>query len=237
MQRERVSGGRPRPRLVRRVGFWTTVGVLVLLVVAFWAAGPSGPPTARLGSLNLQPPPATLPSFMAEQPDAAAIARRAEIAAEEARLAALRDARRRLERELEALRQSAEALSAEALQREAPPAATEPPESPPAPVAAPLTDAERRVRIVVLHRANSAPAAAAASAVAKTLRGSGFEVQALRGAPFVPSTPVVRYFHEEDRAAAASLAARLGQGWATQDFRAFQPQPAPQMLELWLPAS
>ena len=26
-------------------------------------------------------------------------------------------------------------------------------------------------------------------------------------------------------------------GWAVQDFRAFQPQPAPRTLEVWLPAS
>lgn len=232
MRRERVSAGRQRPRLVRRVGVWITVSVLALLAFAFWSAGPSAPPSARFGSPALPPPSAAPPSFRAEQPDLAAIARRAEIAAEEARLAALREARRRLEQELEALRQSAEAL-----QRDEPPTAMESPESQPALLAAPLTDAERRLRIVVLHRANSAPAAAAASAVAATLRGSGFAVQALRGAPFVPSTPVVRYFHEEDRAAAASLAARLGPGWATQDFRAFQPQPAPQTLELWLPAS
>lgn len=230
MRRERVSGG--RPRRLRRFVVWITLGVLVLLAAAFWAAGPSRPPTAPLGRAGLPPSPAAVPPFVSEQPDMTAIARRAEIAAEEARLAALRDARRRLEQELEALHQAAEAL-----QRDEPPAAVEPPESPPAPVAPPLTDAERGLRIVVLHRANSAPAAAAASAVAETLRGSGFAVQALRGAAFVPSTPVVRYFHEEDRAAAASLAARLGQAWVPQDFSAFQPQPAPQTLELWLPAS
>jgi hypothetical protein len=47
----------------------------------------------------------------------------------------------------------------------------------------------------------------------------------------------VRYFHDEDAAAAARLAARLGPGWAIQDFRAFLPQPAPQTLEVWLPAN
>ena len=232
MRRERLSGGPHRPRLVRRAGFWITFGVLVLLAIVFWAASPSAPPTARLGSPGLSSPPAALPPFVSDQLDLAAIARRAEIAAEEARLAALRDARRHLEQELEALRQSAEAL-----QREPPSVAPEALVRTPGPLIAPLTDAERRLRIVVLHRANSAPAAAAASAVAETLRGSGFEVQALRGASFVPSTPVVRYFHDADRAAAAALAERLGPGWVAQDFRAFQPQPAPRTLELWLPAS
>ena len=226
MRRERVSGGSHRPRLVRRAGVWITFGVLVLLAVAFWAARPSVPPTARLGSPGLSSPPAALPPFVSDQLDLAAIARRAEIAAEEARLAALRDARRHLEQELEALRQSAEAL-----QRGPAPVATET-------LAMPQLEAERHaLRIVVLHRANSAPAAAAASAVAETLRGHGFEVQALRGISFVPSIPVIRYFHDADRAAATSLAERLGQGWVAQDFRALQPQPAPQTLEVWLPAS
>jgi len=63
------------------------------------------------------------------------------------------------------------------------------------------------------------------------------DVPQLRQAPFVPSTPVVRYFHAEDQGAAASLAARLGRGWAIQDFRAYIPQPPPQTLEVWLPGS
>lgn len=220
MQPERRSGGWQRLRLAVRLGAWIALGLLVLLAIAFWAGGTSAPPNVRIGERGVPPPAAPLLS-LPDQADRAAIARRAEIAAEEARLAALRDARRRLEQELEALRQSAEA-----------------PARPPGPSAAPQLGAERRaLRIVVLHRANSAAAAAAASAVAETLRGHGFEVQALRGTSFVPTTPVVRYFHEADRAAATMLAERLGPGWAAQDFRAFQPQPAPQTLEIWLPAS
>lgn len=194
-------------------------GLLALLAVVFWAASTSAPPAVRIGAMA-PPPPA--PPAVPEQRDPAAMTRHAEIAAEEARLAALRDARRQLVEELEALRQAADAL-----QRPAPPSVAEPMEA----------QAGPRLRILVLHRAGSAPAAAAASALAETLRGSGFEVQALREVAFVPSTPVVRYFHAADRAAAASLAARLGQGWAIQDFRAFQPQPAPQTIEVWLPAS
>ncbi|MFM2150679.1 MAG: hypothetical protein RLZZ187_2985 [Pseudomonadota bacterium] len=213
-------GGWQRLRLAARLGAWIALGLLVLLAIAFWAGGTSAPPSVRIGERGV--PPAAAPMLsLPDQADRAAIARRAEIAAEEARLAALRDARRRLEQELEALRQSAEA-----------------PARPPGPLAVPQPGAERRaLRIVVLHRANSAAAAAAASAVAETLRGHGFEVQALRGTSFVPTTPVVRYFHEADRAAATALAERLGPGWAAQDFRAFQPQPAPQTLEIWLPAS
>ena len=225
MRRERRPGGWQRLRLAGRVGGWIALGLLVLLAIAFWSGSTSAPPTARIGERGLPPPSSSLP-FVPDQTDRAAIARRAEIAAEEARLAALRDARRRLEQELEALRQSAEAL-----QRDPAPVATEA-------LAAPRLEAGRRaLRIVVFHRANSAPAAAAASAVVETLRGHGFEVQALRGTSFLPSTPVVRYFHDADRAAATLLAERLGQGWVAQDFRAFQPQPAPQTLEVWLPAS
>lgn len=220
MRPERRSGGWQRLRLAVRFGAWIALGLLVLLAIAFWAGGTSAPPKVRIGERGVPPPPPPMLS-LPDQSDRAAIARRAEIAAEEARLAALRDARRRLEQELEALRQSAEA-----------------PLRPPGSSAAPQQDAERRaLRIVVLHRANSAPAAAAASAVAETLRGHGFAVQALRATSFVPTTPVVRYFHEADRAAATALAERLGPGWAAQDFRAFQPQPAPQTLEVWLPAS
>jgi hypothetical protein len=218
---EARPGGWQRLRLAVRFGAWIALGLLVLLAIAFWAGGTSAPPNVRIGERGVPLSPATPSLSVPDQADRAAIARRAEIAAEEARLAALRDARRRLEQELEALRQSAEA-----------------PARPPGPSAAPQPGAERRaLRIVVLHRANSAAAAAAASAVAETLRGHGFEVQALRGTSFVPTTPVVRYFHDADRAAATALAERLGPGWAAQDFRAFQPQPAPQTLEIWLPAS
>lgn len=170
---------------------------------------------------------------MPEQADIAAVARRAEIAAEEARLAALREARLRLEQELEALRQAAEAPP-----RDPAPAMRDLPQGRHAGTVLPPADIVRRpVRILVLHRANSPAAAVAALAVAEALRAGGVEVPAPRGAAFVPSTPVVRYFHDEDRAAAAWLAERLGQGWAVQDFRAFQPQPAPRTLEVWLPAS
>jgi hypothetical protein len=218
---EARPGGWQRLRLAVRFGAWIALGLLVLLAIAFWAGGTSAPPNVRIGERGVPLSPATPSLSVPDQADRAAIARRAEIAAEEARLAALRDARRRLEQELEALRQSAEA-----------------PARPPGPLAMPQPGAERRaLRIVVLHRANSAAAAAAASAVAETLRGHGFEVQALRGTSFVPTTPVVRYFHDADRAAATALAERLGPGWAAQDFRAFQPQPAPQTLEIWLPAS
>jgi hypothetical protein len=156
-----------------------------------------------------------MPPTLAPEPDPTIIARRAEIAAEEARLAALRAARLELEREVAALEQET------AARRSLPP---------------PQEPGMRPMRVVVHHRANSTAASGAAAELAQSLRGGGFEVQGVRSAAFVPSTPVVRFFHEEDQAAAARLAARLGRGWAIQDFRAFLPQPAPQTLEVWLAA-
>lgn len=183
-------------------------------------------------------------------PDAAATARRAEIAAEEARLAALRSARAQLERDLADLRQQAEDRRRDPVGRRPPdPAAAGPATAAapavgggggtpgPAATAPAEASAGRSPRIVIHHRANSGPGAAAAEEVAQTLRSAGFEPATIRGVQFVPSTPVVRYFHDEDQAAAARLAGRLGRGWAIQDFRAYQPQPPPQTLEIWVPGN
>jgi hypothetical protein len=153
---------------------------------------------------------------------------RAEIEAERAELAALRLERTRLEEELAQLsldlRERRAALETVRTQLAArPPATAEP--------------APRSTRVFVHHRANWRNGPATAEEVAQTARGGGFEVAAIRAAPYVPSTPVVRFFHDDDQAAAARLAARLGRGWAIQDFRAYQPLPAPQTLEVWLPAN
>jgi hypothetical protein len=181
--------------------------------------------------------------------DQAGASRRAEIAAEEARLASLRTARAQLEQEIAALREEAERRRSEMPGRKVVPEnlASGPTPAPAAaagggqatPAVAPGAPgaAGRGLRVFVHHRANSPPGASAAEEVAQTLRGAGVEVPAIRPAPFVPSTPVVRYFHEEDQTAAARLASRLGRGWAIQDFRAFVPQPPPQTLEVWLPSS
>jgi hypothetical protein len=198
------------------------------------------------------------------EPEAVSAARRAEIVAEEARLAALRGARTQLEQEIAALRQQAEERRRDMPGRKVipenaaagataplppatgggglavPTATSQPAPAQPALAPAPPPAPEplaRGVRVFVHHRANSPPGAAAAEEVAQTLRGAGVEVPGIRAAPFVPSTPVVRYFHEEDQAAAARLAGRLGRGWAIQDFRAYLPQPSPQTLEVWLPGN
>jgi hypothetical protein len=108
--------------------------------------------------------------------------------------------------------------------------------APPATAAAPPRRAAEPVaRIFVHHRSGSGGAEQAAMELVQTLGpDTGFEVADIRAATYVPSTRVVRYFHEEDAAAAARLAGRLGRGWAIQDFRAYTPQPAPRTLEVWL---
>lgn len=245
MQRERSPRGQRRVLRARRRPFWLAGLVGLLLVVGLWAAfgGAGGPPPNRPLGAGLPPAPVPGLASWTDGPDGAAAARRAEIAAEEARLAALRAARQRLEQEVAALERDVEARAQRGAGPDTVAGAAPARAIPTGPSLAggggpPASDAvPRSLRIFVHHRANSAEAASAASAVAQSLRGGGFEVQAVRGATFVPSTPVVRYFHEEDQAAAARLAGRLGQGWAIQDFRAFLPQPAPQTLEVWLPAN
>ena len=214
-----MEGAVTGPRRLHRSrwrGWLLAAGVALLLGLVVWGAlsGPDRRPSARPFGAGL--PPITTERAMPPLPEAdpAIIARRAEIAAEEARLAALRAARLELERDIAALER-------DATERRSPP---------------PAEPGARPMRVVVHHRANSPAASGAAAELARTLRGAGVEVQALRGAAFVPSTPVVRFFHEEDRVAASRLAARLGPGWVIQDFRAYLPQPAPQTLEVWLAA-
>lgn len=252
MRRERAGGGTRRGARPRRRMLW--IGVLFLLVVGgaglLLLSGPGGPPPTRPPGAGLPPAPlARSGPSAAPDLESTATARRAEIAAEEARLAALRAARAQLEREIADLRQQVDDRRRDlAGRRTADPVAAGPP-APAAPAvgggsAAPSqaalpaeTQSGRGPRIVIHHRANSAPGAAAAEEVAQTLRGAGFDPATIRGVQFVPSTPVVRYFHDEDQAAAARLAGRLGRGWAIQDFRAYQPQPPPQTLEIWVPGN
>ena len=219
MQVERQAIGPRRLHRARWRGWLLAPGVALLLGLVLWGAlsGPDRRPSERPFGAGLPPLATERGAPPLPESDPTAIARRAEIAAEEARLAAVRAARLELEREVAALEREM------AARRSLPP----PPQEP----------GMRPMRVVVHHRANSPAASGAAAELAQSLRGgSGFEVLGVRSAAFVPSTPVVRYFHEEDQAAAARLAARLGRGWAIQDFRAYLPQPAPQTLEVWLAA-
>lgn len=186
--------------------------------------------------------------------DALALARDAAEAEQKARLDSIARARAAAEAQLAALQR--DVAAAQAAQREI--AATPPPPPPPprretvtptpapaptplAPAAAPTPRPARpetatgQPRVFIHHRAGSPAGAEAASALAEAVRGGGFEVPDVRPSPSVPSQRAVRYFHAEDAAAAARLAGRLGRGWAIQDFRGFDPAPAPGTLEVWVP--
>lgn len=230
----RVRGRRQvrRAGLAGRIG-WMCGGLLLGLLGGAVLFGSSTPPAGLRAAAPVheaaplpQPPG---PPASVTGPDVSTL--RADAAAEAARLAALREARLRLEAELEVLRQDAEA------RRRVPPPGrkSDPAEATGAEATARVPAVEARV--FVHHRAGSALAARAAEEVEQDVRGAGFEVAGIRPVPFAPAARVVRYFHDEDAGIAARLAARLGPGWAIQDFRAFQPQPQPHTLEIWLPAN
>lgn len=181
------------------------------------------------------PAPAPAPAGRAEL-EQAELARaelaslRATVVAEQARLNDILVQRAAAEAAIARLRQDlAAAPSPPAVPVTPPP---RPPRSEP-PVASPPAGGQPRV--FVHMRAGSSAAADAAASLAEQIRDSGFTLAELREVPGTPSQRVVRYFHAEDAAAAARLAGRLGRGWAIQDFRTFEPAPAPQTLEIWLP--
>ena len=156
---------------------------------------------------------------------------------DQARLARLAQAQATAEADLASLRRDLAAA-----RREPPQAA--PPVPAPAQVAAPAAPRPARAeaapangqpRVFIHIRAGSNAGAEAAASLAQPLREAGFELGDLRPVPSTPSQRVVRYFHAEDAAAAARLAGRLGRGWAIQDFRSYEPAPASQTLEIWLP--
>jgi hypothetical protein len=183
------------------------------------------------------PSPAAPPSSVAQPTrtelteDLAAL--RAAIAAEQARLDELTQARAAAERDLAASRRD---LATAPPRREAaapPPAAA--PRPPRAEAVAMPPAAPGQPRVFVHMRTGSPAAAEAAAGLAAQLRDAGFEVADMRAVTSTPSQRVVRYFYAEDAAAAARLAGRLGRGWAIQDFRTYEPAPPPQTLEIWLP--
>ncbi|WP_052214868.1 hypothetical protein [Belnapia sp. F-4-1] len=210
------------------------------------------------------PPVAPAPTSTPAAPSAAdAAALRADVAAEQARLDSLRQARATAEAELATLRQGRASAEAElatlrqartaaeaelaALRRDLASgrrdlAAAQPPTPqilapPPRPLRLPETVAAApgQPRVYIHLRAGSSAAANAAAELAPQLREAGFDLGEPRVVTATPSQRVVRYFHGEDAPAAARLAGRLGRGWAIQDFRNFEPAPSTGMLEIWLP--
>ncbi len=263
-QREKIRAGARRSGRRSRRFLWIASGVAVVAVGATLIAADGAPPS-RNPAVGLVPedvPRAEAPPVAPAAPpvlaggvtpphgmEAIAVARRAEIASEEQRLAGLREQRAALERELVVMRQEVEQRRRDLGQKVQPggsppatgvPVPIQPASGPGVLTLPPGVDpagASRGPRVFVHHRASSGTAASQAEELVQNLRGAGFDPQPPRAVPFVPSTPVVRYFHEEDQSAAARLAARLGRGWAIQDFRAFVPQPPPQTLEVWMPGS
>ena len=168
---------------------------------------------------------------------------------DQARLARLAQAQATAEAELGSLRRDLAAA-----RRDAAPPPSPAPAAAPAPITAlPLppprpTRAEAppaagpsngpasgQPRVFIHIRAGSSAGAEAAASLAQPLREAGFEVADPRPVTSTPSQRVVRYFHAEDAGTAARLAGRLGRGWAIQDFRGYEPAPASQTLEIWLP--
>lgn len=235
-------------RLGTRLG-WLMAGMVLGVIGAEFLIAPAQPrmSTAVLEKVAAEPAPAP------EELSATTASLRAEAAAEAARLEALREARMRLQTELDQLRQEGEAarqalvarqgqtLAARAIPSPPVPEVVQPETRPsvPPPARDPFAETPRpgTPRIYVHHRAASQDAEQRAEEIAQTVRTAGFPVAELRAAPYVPRTRVVRYFHDQDANAAARLAARLGPGWAIQDFRSYLPQPDPGTLEIWLPAN
>lgn len=153
---------------------------------------------------------------------------------DQARLARLAQAQASAEAELAGLRRDLAATRRDPPPIAAPPQTTvlPPPSRPARPEAAPSGG---QPRVFIHVRAGSSAGAEVAASLAQPLREAGFEVSDLRSVPSTPSQRVVRYFHSEDAAAAARLAGRLGRGWSIQDFRGYEPAPASQTLEIWLP--
>lgn len=182
----------------------------------------------------------------AQEPNAELARLRAAVAAERARLAVLERRRESLIASIEVLRREAVAVrdaasgpGADTLARGDPGrtarAAASMRRDEDAPVTVPTANDADALRIFVNFHAGSRAAELAAAELAATLSEMGFDASGLRPVAAVPSVRLVRYFHSDDAAVAARVAARLGPGWAVQDFRAFTSAPPPRTLEIWLP--
>ncbi len=101
------------------------------------------------------------------------------------------------------------------------------------PVPAPVTGAASS-RIVVHYNANSRQAA---RQMAYMLAQAGFGESEMRPVQLSVSTTNVRYFHEENRAAAAAVAEILRAAWGQsqlKDYTDYTPSPSVGTIEIWL---
>ncbi len=84
---------------------------------------------------------------------------------------------------------------------------------------------------IVLHYPNRV-ALASAEALTGTAANAGFTVDKLRPSGFSISKTNIRYFHEEDAAAAEVLADAIGGD--VRDFTSFRPSPSKGIVEIWM---
>jgi len=205
---------------------------------ALFAGGPDARPAPAA--------PAAAPRSGGAEGGSDAEALRKGLAAEQARLEALAQARTAAEAQLAQLQ--AQVAQREILARREAALAALPSVTAPLPTPPRAEPTQRagaggnaaaqpsgQQRVVVHHRAGSYAASEAAGAMAAQVREAGFDLNETRAVTATPSQRVVRYFHAEDAPAAARLAGRLGRGWALQDFRSYEPLPSPGLLEVWLP--
>jgi hypothetical protein len=124
------------------------------------------------------------------------------------------------------------------------PAATAQPAQPPQAAPAALADAtpapapQPRPRVALRYQSGSAAAMQAANDIAQRLLFSDFTYIDTRSAPDAPASPVIRYFHQEDAAAAQRLADWLSNGGArfrVQDASAHAGRAPPVgTLDVWI---
>ena len=92
-------------------------------------------------------------------------------------------------------------------------------------------------RVVIHYRRGSVAGEALAGRLAQVAGPIATTVQ-VRETAATPSAPQVRFFHAEDAARAAQVAAQLpepGAAWDVRDFTGFRPSPSPGSIEVWLP--
>jgi hypothetical protein len=98
------------------------------------------------------------------------------------------------------------------------------------------------LRVFILYPEGEAAAAEASDLYAALSSSGSLPLVVLRDVTFAIASPRIRYFYDEDAAAAATLAGFLdvpadGSGtWEVQDFTHISPRPAPGTLEVYVPS-
>ncbi len=108
---------------------------------------------------------------------------------------------------------------------------------PPLPSVAVAKPEFSRRRVFIHYRGGSRRGAAVADDLARTLDPQ-FARTEIRTVAATPGTAEIRYFFDDDAAAARALARSLGGArspWRVRSFTGFAPSPSPGTLELWVP--